>query len=219
MTTRAETQNEPYVGNQAHGRWDGSLGTPNFFDSSKHETVGKGKHVDSSPCVGRKHGTPTGCVQGGLPSFPMLPPSIESHALNKQASTVVQGHSTTTPQQGSQRDAFIVTLSGIPVKLCNDACLDAILWAAGVQKSSTGYRSHDNGHILINFETFEAADRCYNHFKSCAWSTGKLQVDIVHPKSHRSSLEGHRRLKHEPLPRARHCSGKNGGAYVRQRVR
>merc|ERR1719491_1077837 len=188
MTKCAETQNEPYVGNQAHGLWGGSSfgSTPNFFDREKQEFVGQGEHMEFSPYVARKHGMPTDCLEGGLPFFSMLPPSIESHTLNSQASTVVQGGSTTTPQQGAQRDVFIVTLSGIPVKLCNDACLDAILWAAGVKKSSMGYHSSKNGHIVINFGTLEAANHCYSHFKSCSWSTGKLQVDIVHPSSHRS---------------------------------
>jgi len=218
MTKCAETQNKPYVGNQAHGRWGGtSLGsTPNYFDRETFELVGKGEHTEFSPYIARKHGMPNGCLEGGLPPFTMLPPSIESHTLNSQASTIAHGCSTTTPQQGVQHDVFIVTLSGIPVKLCNDACLDAILWAAGVQKSSMGYDLNKNGHIVINFGTLEAANHCYNHFKSCSWSTGKLQVDIVLPSSHRS-MEGNRQLKHELKSSARHSPGtRSKGAHARQ---
>jgi len=218
MTKCAETQNEPDVGNQAYRRWGGTSpsSTPNLFDRETIEFAGKGGHMDFSPYISRKHGMPTGCLEGGLPLFSMLPPSIESHTLNSQAPNIVQGCSTTKTQQEAQSDVFIVTLSGIPVKLCNDACLDAILWAAGVQKSSMGYHSSKNGHIVINFGTFEAANQCYNHFKSCSWSTGKLQVEIVHPSSYRS-LEGNMRLKTEPKSSARHSPGSHSkGVHARQ---
>jgi len=217
MKECADTQNEPYVGNEAHGHWSGnSLGSmPNFFDRESCELVGKGEQMDFSPCIARKHGMSTGFLEGGLSPFAMLPPSIESHTLNSQVSSIVQGRATSTPHQGVQRDVFVVALSGIPIKLCNDACLDAILWAAGVQKSSMGYHLNKQGHIVINFGTLEAANHCYNHFKSCSWSTGKLQVEIVLPSSHRS-MERNRQLKHEPKTSAQHCLGNHSkGAHAK----
>lgn len=142
---------------------------PNFFVK---EQLWSGK--DFGTCHGKKH-------RGGIvPSFGMLPPSVESRMLN----TPPQSSATLSSQgQPATSDIFTVNLIGIPVKLCNETCLDAILWAAGVQRSVLGYQTKKPGNITIDFSTMDAATICCNHFKACSWTTGKLTVDIVLPHS------------------------------------
>lgn len=88
----------------------------------------------------------------------------------------------TTPEATVTR-VFMVQLHGIPPKLCNDACLDTILWASGVQRFALGYHSKKSGHIAINFASLDAAMHCSNHFRACSWASGKLHVDVVLPSS------------------------------------
>jgi len=125
----------------------------------------------------------------------MLPPSVES-TTSVETVTSPQADASQSNSATAAADVFTVNLSGIPVKLCNEACLDAILWAAGVQRASLGYQTKRNGHITINFGTLDAATNCYNHFKACSWTTGKLSVDLVLPGSKRM-VDGHRRSKHD----------------------
>lgn len=145
---------------------------------------------------------------GIVPSFGMLPPSVKTHMLNVPP----QSAPTISPKgKATTSDIFTVNLSGIPVKLCNETCLDAILWSAGVKRSVLGYKSKKQGNITIDFGTLDAATSCCNHFKACAWTTGKLQVEMVLPHSQRQA-EAHRRhsqpTRHIP---AKHC--KNTHAY------
>jgi len=98
-----------------------------------------------------------------------------------KASAVIPAMQKEVPQRAVVPAVYTVMLSGIPPKLCNDVCLDAILWASGVQRSTLGYQSKKSGHVVIDFQSLDSATHCVNHFKACSWSTGKLQVEVMHP--------------------------------------
>jgi len=173
MAACEDKKNMADVGNDMHDEQSGITNgsSPNVSEKEQLGTL-----------VDRKQSRPMGCLGGEIAPFTMLPPSIDSRTAKTQASMAAP-----RSLNSSANDIFIVTLSGIPLKLCNKTCLDAILWASGVQRSSLGYHTKKNGHIVINFGTLDAATHCCNHFKSCSWATGKLQVVIVHPGSHQTT--------------------------------
>lgn len=115
-----------------------------------------------------------------VPFSPHLQYHFDSHAIANRQAAVVPTVQKEVPQRATVPAVYTVTLSGIPPKLCNDACLDAILWASGVQRSTLRYQSKKNGHVVIDFQTLDAATECVNHFRACSWSTGKLHVEVVH---------------------------------------
>lgn len=176
--------NKQYASNEALSKWGGTGqdGKSKPFEKEQPVFVGSDAHANFGRFRDGKHSRPTGCPRGAESTL-MLPPSSQSHAsIGNSASDTEQAESDAS-QHATSHDIFIVTVSGIPPKLCNDTCLDAILWVAGVHHSALGSHSKKSGHVTMNFDTYEAAVACYNHFKACAWSPGKLKVDVVLPGS------------------------------------
>jgi len=173
--------NMPHDGNAAHNDYDASAhGSPQF--------PGRGRLAAESPPArqgqhDRATARPIVPFRPGAQPFSMLPPSVDSPGFHDQVAVRAQLMQRDAHATVARQETCTVTLCGIPPKLCNDACLDAILWASGVQKSVLGYRTEKTGFVNINFCTSEAATHCYNHFKSCSWATGKLHVDLDIPHS------------------------------------
>jgi len=194
--TCADKVKTPIGGDETHNK-NGT--TPNFFVK---------RQARSGQDLGMFHDKKQN-ICGMVAPFGMLPPSVESHMLNVPP----QSAPASSPlDKAATSDIFTVNLGGIPVKLCNETCLDAILWAAGVQRSVLGYKTKKQGHITIDFDTLDAATSCCNHFKACAWTTGKLHVEMVLPHSQRQAEANRRQAqqstKHTP---AKHS--KNSHAY------
>lgn len=91
----------------------------------------------------------------------------------------------TMPPEGcNPMDTYSVVLEGMPVNLCNDVCLDAMLHQAGLQgavlkceiESTSG-----GGTASIALSHWQAALTCYNHFATSRWSSGSLQVTMQLP--------------------------------------
>jgi len=192
----------PHVGNEAHSnRMDMTHDSSAKFYDHEQFTLAGSAHADAGPYYDRKDSRQVGCLRGSAFPFTMLPPTFESRSLAGQAVMVAPQAQRDVPAQAETKDAFTVTLNGVPPKLCTDACLDAILWASGVQKSTLGYHAKKTGYVVINFCTSEAAAHCFNHFKSCSWATGKLQVDLVLPNSsHMQSGNGHAKGDSQNIP-------------------
>jgi len=169
----------PHAGNEAHiYRGEKAQGSPQFFGSGQLDPAwGRYDHQE------RPTAKKAGSLREGAQPFTMLPPSFDRRGVRDQAALVAPMTQRDAPVNAARRETFTVTLCGIPPKLCNDACLDAILWASGVQRSALEYHTKRTGSVVVNFCTSEAATNCYNHFKSCSWATGKLQVDLVLPSS------------------------------------
>jgi len=210
-----EIPKTPYGGDQLHQK-SGSL--PKLF---KTEFARSGAPSDTDE---RKQSGPP-----SVPPFRLLPPSIDSRSCCTGASPVLGIPSAPQTQltqhalppgaatKAAASEIFTVSLSGIPAKLCNEVCLDAILWAAGVQRSALGYNTKKNGHITISFGTLDAATHCISHFKACSWTTGKLQVDLVTPAAGRRSADGHGRYKQGAAPGGhRHGKQTKNGFAVQQ---
>lgn len=194
--------NMPHAGNEAHNnRSEAALGSPTEFVDHDHFDLAQ---TDADLFYDRQERARVGqadSLRGGALPFTMLPPSFDSHGLAGQAAMVAPWTQADAPGSAATKDTFTVTLSGIPPKLCNDTCLDTILWASGVQRSALGYHTKKNGYVVINFCTSEAATHCYNHFKSCSWATGKLQVDLVLPNSpHMKSGNERRKQEAQSFP-------------------
>lgn len=155
------------------------------------------KDVESSGHVQERRQTRTMSGTGSVPFSPQPQYKFDSHAIAiGQGSAVMPSMQKDVSQRPMVPAVYTVMLSGIPPKLCNDACLDAILWASGVQRSTLGYQSKKNGHVVIDFQSLDAATHCVNHFKACSWSTGKLQVEVVHPNGS-PVVDGHWRPKQD----------------------
>lgn len=187
-TEKCADSNIPHgVNNDAHEKW-GEITknvAPKFFNKQQQEFVNSDTRLDFGRIDERKQ-PHSGSVSNR--PFGMPPPSVKGCMTNTQ--TAIMPHicpaDTTYSNSKTAADIFTVTLSGIPINLCNEVGLDAILWAAGVQRSSLGYHTKRNGHITINFDTLDAATHCFNHFKACSWTTGKLNVHLVLPGSNRT---------------------------------
>jgi len=195
LNSAAECADEtkmPHAGTKAHNsRSHAAHGSLTAFDCHDHADLER-RFARTDPYLSydRKRGETvrqTGSLRGAALPFTMLPPSFNSHGPARQPA---MGAPLAQNDGVATKETFTVTLSGIPPKLCNDACLDAILWASGVQRSALGYHTKKNGYIVVNFCTSEAATHCYNHFKSCSWATGRLQVDLVLPSSPRTRSNG-----------------------------
>jgi hypothetical protein len=186
-------KNNPGRDDKAHKKLgDIAIGSMEKFFKEEHNAFsGNEVHQNLGRFQERKQG-------GDIPQFAMLPPCVENPANWTSQGSILHSPSWSddAPRSAVDAEVFVVVMSGIPAKLCNDACLDAILWASGVQRSAIGYHTEKNGKVVMNFPTLEAATHCYNHFKACSWSTGKLRVDVVLPKSHHVS-EGSRRVKQD----------------------
>lgn len=183
--------------NKVHSKRGGSSNgnTPKFSAKEQYDFAfaGKKEHVEFPQYHERDQFQPTGCHGRVESMFPMLPPSIDTNAVNTQAlKRVPQSSQAVVPPTAAASDAFTVTLAGIPIKLCKDDCLEAIFWAAGVQQSALGYSATVNpikkfGTASIKFASLDSANHCVNHFKSCSWASGKLQVDLVRPKAQQTA--------------------------------
>lgn len=180
----------PHAGNDAHNTIHKTHDKTTKYNHEERAFPGSA-HNAGCFYEGQNRGQ-TGSSRGSFP-FTMLPPTYESRSLAGQAAMVApQAQSNFLGQ--AETDTFTVTVNGVPPKLCNDACLDAILWASGAQKSAINYHAKKTGYVVINFSSSEAAEQCFNHFKSCSWQTGKLQVDLVLPNSSHMQ-NGNRRFK------------------------
>lgn len=207
--------NMPHAGNEAHdSRSEIAHGSPlKIYECGQHDLTGCPAH-DAGLYHDRKENRHSGrqnsFLSGGASPFTMLPPSFDSPGMAGHVAMAAPQIHQYAPPFAATKDTFTVTLSGIPPKLCNDACLDAILWASGVQRSALGYHTKKNGFVVINFSTSEAATQCYKHFMSCSWATGKLQVDLVLPNSPRKKT-GNGRFEQEAqsFPSNRRLSGKH----------
>mmetsp|Transcript_44651 Transcript_44651/g.112224 ORF Transcript_44651/g.112224 Transcript_44651/m.112224 type:complete len:281 (+) Transcript_44651:71-913(+) len=97
------------------------------------------------------------------------------------------------PQGYSSSDSFSVVVEGLPVKLCSDACLDAILHQAGLQDAIVSYRTHQGaaeaGVAVIKLSSWLAAVRCYNHFATSSWSSSSMTVKMIYPDSQVGNTE------------------------------
>lgn len=217
----ADKTNPPHAGDEAHYYRSGTAyGNPfKFFEKEQHDFVEHDVYADSRRYNhDRKSGRQTGCLRGTASPFTMLPPTFDSPSVAGQAAMVAPQQTQRDAPQNATTDVFTVTLSGIPPKLCNDACLDAIFWASGVQRSALAYHTKKNGYIVINFGTSEAATHCYNHFKSCSWATGKLQVDLALPNSPQLT-NGNARFKQDSQSLASHRRhGKNNRSPVHMQM-
>jgi len=162
------------------------------------KTVARIKKFDSKPK------SPPGSPTLGATSF-----GISPFFGNAASSPSPQGSPTAAAAAGavvdsdvpaSPTDTFSVELVGIPVKLRTSACMDAILWAAGVQRDLIGQFAKDSGEVVVQFSSIEAATNCCKHFQSCHWQTGKLKVNIMQPNSEQassSSRDGRAEQQHQ----------------------
>lgn len=86
------------------------------------------------------------------------------------------------PQGCSPMDSFSVTLEGMPLNLCNDACLDAMLHQAGMQgaiENCTIHAGSSEGTAVITLANWPAAVQCYSHFATSRWASGTLKVTMA----------------------------------------
>jgi len=171
------------------------------------------------PCWGSSPGSPKQCWADLSEEDDVFMP--EWSPLDEAQGGAVESDSRAMPCESKGNvsvaapDVFTVTLAGIPVKLCNEVCLDAILWAAGVQSSVLNYETKKNGRVSIDFSTLDAAAHCSNHFKTCSWASGKLNVDIALPSTHQTA-SGYRKGAKGFSGRARGPSKQTKHAFVAQ---
>jgi len=90
------------------------------------------------------------------------------------------------PHGCSPMDSYSVVLEGMPLNLCNDACLDAMLHQAGLQGAIVKVEIQ-TGAAVITLSHWQAAMQCYNHFATSRWSSGSLKVTMSLPKGSQGS--------------------------------
>lgn len=209
-TTDILETNKQYAGDAVLSKWSGPApcGESNIFQKKQLAFMGSDAHCRCGQLGDGSTSRPMGCPRGAESTL-RLPPKIQSHSLTSSCVSEMEQAESDASQHASSYSIFVVTLSGIPPKLCNDACLDAILWVAGVHNSALGSHSRKDGLVTLNCGSYAAATACCNHFKACAWATGKLKVDVlpgwqhtrednVQPKKHLKGVAGvsHRPAKH-----------------------
>lgn len=81
-------------------------------------------------------------------------------------------------------EAYCVMVEGMPARLCNQVCLDAILHQAGLQGEVVSQRTRvgsKGGAALIEFTNWFACCHCFNHFAASSWSGEALTVTVHCP--------------------------------------
>mmetsp|Transcript_87660 Transcript_87660/g.253163 ORF Transcript_87660/g.253163 Transcript_87660/m.253163 type:complete len:294 (-) Transcript_87660:251-1132(-) len=94
-----------------------------------------------------------------------------------------------------QTGPFSVKVENIPIGLCNDACIEAMLHQAGFHGCILGVeltKGTEMGTADIEVATWHAAVKCYNHFATSSWSTGALRVRMGESQKRRECQDaGH----------------------------
>lgn len=78
-------------------------------------------------------------------------------------------------------DTYAVVLEGVPINLCNDVCLDAMLHQAGLQGAVAGCEIKAGGAAKITLSHWQAAVMCFHHFSTSRWATCSLKVRMLLP--------------------------------------
>lgn len=114
----------------------------------------------------------------GTPAPKMLPPSMLGCGM--------------PPPGCNPMDSYTVELAGVPVNLCNDVCLDAMLHQAGLYGAVTNcdiQSSQAGGTAKITLMHWQAAVMCYHHFSTSRWASGSLKVVMHLPNNTELSPE------------------------------
>lgn len=92
-------------------------------------------------------------------------------------------HVRNTPPQDTctAMGAFCVEVYGMPVALCNNDCLDAMLNQAGLKNFIVVCEANKEGggRAVIKLSTWNQAVKCQTHFAKSTWSRGAMTVRIV----------------------------------------
>mmetsp|Transcript_14700 Transcript_14700/g.32438 ORF Transcript_14700/g.32438 Transcript_14700/m.32438 type:complete len:341 (+) Transcript_14700:93-1115(+) len=101
--------------------------------------------------------------------------------------------------------SYSVVLEGVPLNLCNEVCLEAMLHQAGLQGTISKFdiekdasNAASGGTATITLCNWQAAMRCYNHFATSRWSSGSLKAWMPMAKQQYTQSQDGSDMNHYP---------------------